>query len=141
MNNKSVTLLEIIVVIIIIGILATLGLSQYTVFREKSFDRQAGSDLRIISAAERVALLESEVDPRQYVFPVPNTAAGINATLGLSLPVTNTPWNYTIVPGPVVNTSFCAQAERASGTVRFWRMHSPTPEDPDPQPETGECGP
>ena len=91
MKRRSFTLIELVIVIIIIGVLATLGLTHYFGYRERALDREAQSNLLLINAAERIARMESNdnfyVTPATQVPPLPPTNAGINTLLRMSLPV------------------------------------------------------
>lgn len=138
------TLIELLTVIIIIGILVTLGFVNYTASREKALDSEAKSSLRLILAAERVRFNESDLDPAQYIIPTPNTTQGINDTLKLVIPTSNPSWNYTIT-GYSGNTDFCARASRnnpPAGYARDWRIRAPSAaagRSLDPQPENQAC--
>jgi len=138
MKKRSFTLLEILVVIIIIGILATLGFSQYGAYKEKTLDREAQSNLLLILAGERIARLESNTS--SYVGPA-NNNTDVNTFLRMLLPVTNPNWVYTIKSTDFTK-SFCAQAKRTWGNPaqeRSFYISSPTVTIPDPQPTTTPC--
>lgn len=143
MKNFAVTLMELLVVITVIGILATLGLTQYVSYWERALDSEAKSNLRLILAAERIRFNESDSNPAEYTIPTPNTTAGINNTLKLLIPTNNPSWDYTITGYPVnVDTDFCAQATRNNPEARSWRILAPstaTGRSLDPQPENGAC--
>lgn len=145
MKNFGVTLIEMLVVITVIGILATLSFTQYVSYRERALDSEAKSNLRLILAAERIRFNESDLSPAQYTIPTPtNDAAGINNILKLLIPTNNPSWNYTITTY-AVNTDFCAQASRnnpPAGYARSWRIRAPstdTGRSLDPQPEDQAC--
>ncbi|MBI4707889.1 MAG: type II secretion system protein [Candidatus Omnitrophica bacterium] len=109
-RSAAFTLMEMLVVIVIIGILATLSFSHFASVRESTFDREAQANLRLILAAERIARLE---DPANlYVVPAPNNNSGINTDLHLMLPVSNPNWNYTI--NSANGSAFCANASRST---------------------------
>lgn len=125
-------------VLIIIGVLATLGFSQYSVFQEKALDREAQANLLLILAGERIARLESN----DNLYPGHggnNTNSGINTLLKMSLPVTNAKWNYTL-SNRNASATFCAQAARNwSGGTKYFSVYSPNATVTDPQPQTGQC--
>ena len=54
MNKKAFTILELIIVIIIIGIIATFAIPQYQKFREKAIDAEAFQMLGTIGRAEEM---------------------------------------------------------------------------------------
>ncbi len=82
MNNKAFTLLELIVVIIIIGILATLGITQYTRIIERGRSAEARSILGTIRRLQVAYRLEK------------GTWANSLTDLGLDLPVTCASTHY-----------------------------------------------
>ncbi|MBI4981851.1 MAG: prepilin-type N-terminal cleavage/methylation domain-containing protein [Candidatus Omnitrophica bacterium] len=120
-NSKSFTLIELMIVLLIVGILAALGVANYSSARENAFDREAQANLSLILAAERIARMESNVNPAVYLAPtiIPTPNAGINQDLNLLLPVNNSAWDYTVrTCNSGVN--FCAQAARNLASVRRW---------------------
>ena len=108
---KGFTLIEIIVVIIIIGILATLAVTQYTPVRERAVGREAVSTLRLIAAAERIYRMEIG-----SFYPSPNTTVSvpkdINDNLKVSVNANN--WDYAI--SSTSSSDFSATANRVTGT-------------------------
>lgn len=138
MRDRSFTLIEMLVVIIIVGVLATLAVQHYQGFRFRALDKEAQANLRLILAAERIARMES--NNNQYVLPSPNDISGINSALKLTIGTANAFWNYSITVG-AGGTTFCAQASRATATpAKNWRIRSPTTAIPDPQPtENAAC--
>ena len=148
MDKKSFTLMETMVVIMIIGILATLGVSQYMGYMERVYDREAEANLRMILSAERVSFIESDTTPPVYVAAA--TTLLVNNNLRLTIPTANTKWNYSVftyMVGGLADTDFCAQAARVSpppGRARNWRICAPNigARGADPQPEELQaCGP
>jgi len=91
--RKAVTLIEIIVVIIIVGVLATLAIPQFTVNRERSLGYEAKASLKLISAAQKLYRLElASYYPGTGIAQTNLTA--INANLKLSLGNAN--WAYAV---------------------------------------------
>ena len=151
MKKKGFTLLEILIVIIIVGILATLAIIQYKPYKENTLDREAQANLKLIYAAERIYKFESDLN--KYYSDSVNNNASINTGLKLQLPVGNSSlgivanWNYTITTCTSGgNSRFTAQAARTSGgPARNWCLNSNDPSvssDPvpaQPSPATNPC--
>lgn len=118
MRRRSFTLLEIIIVIIIIGILATLGLVNYQLVIEKAHDQHAKSDLKLIQKAERIYRMEQQV----YT-PCANTqTANDNLRLALPNPNINPTWRYSVtVTGTGPTGVFSARAVRGATDARWQR--------------------
>jgi len=113
--KTGITLVEIIIVIIILGILATLGLTQFGGARERALDREAQANLKLIIAAAKIYRMEFG-----GYYAAANTA-DINANYRLLLPTPANPnWNYSTTVGGASN--YCAQATRNIAAGRTWRM-------------------
>lgn len=52
------TMIELLIVVTIVGILATIGITQYFPVREKSLGKEAIANLKLIGAAERIYRME-----------------------------------------------------------------------------------
>lgn len=140
--EKSFTLLELVVVIVIIGILATLGFSQYYPLRERALDKEAEANLRLILAAERIWRMEDNSNDYYDSGAVnPQAILNINQNLRLFLPAApNRNWDYTAVADNIADPNTCCiQATRTGSDGRSWHIRSPTTAIPDPQPETDTC--
>ncbi len=89
----GITLVELIVVIIITAILASLGVANYGKLTEKALDKEAVITLKLIQAAEKIY----NNDYAHY-FPSSGSAdtAQINSALRLSAPITSAKWNYAV---------------------------------------------
>ena len=130
-RKTGMTLLEIIMVVVIVGVLATLGFVNYTGVRERSLGREASANLRLVAAAERIYRMETGS------FYIPTAAGAVdrmnqmNTILRLSLPTGTINWNYDITAA--TNATFTAQASRANGTC-VWRVNEGNAE---PQPVVG----
>jgi len=129
---KGFTLLELIVVVVILGVLATLGVSQYTAARENALNNEARANLKLILSAERVYRMEQGAE---YVSAA--DVGQVNSRLHLLLPSGgNRLWNYRVTS---TGTSFCAQATRTTNG-RTFSINSPTVGVADPQVvENGVC--
>ena len=94
------TLLEIMMVLVIIGILATIALPNLGRMRERGLDREVMANLKLIQAAERIY----RMDIGEY-YPVTGFAqesniGTINSFLKLSLTAgTNRDWDYSVTGG------------------------------------------
>lgn len=122
-NNllKGFSLLELIVVIVIIGILATLGLSQYYTARENALDKEAIASLQLIKAAERTFRLENGT----YVNCADNTAVNTNLKLFLTAG-SSRKWDYKVVDATAV--ALTAKAKRVGNPARRWCINQTTEE-------------
>ena len=87
---KSFTLVELLVVVIIVGILAALGLPGYRVVRERVLDREAKINLALVRGAERISLIESGA------YYASSVISDINAYLKVNLPTTALTWDYVL---------------------------------------------
>ena len=110
MPKLGFTLMETLVVIIIIGILASLGTISYSGVRERAIGKEAKANLRLIAAAEKIYRME-------YGFFYPSTGnetllTNINSFLRLSLTARN--WDYSINPANTI--AFTAYADRSTTT-------------------------
>jgi len=95
------TLTELIIVIVIIGILATLGITQYGSVKERALAREAIANLKLIASAERIYRMEYDV-----YYPV-STQNEINSNLRLF--VTERNWDYVV---SVIGGGFTAISDR-----------------------------
>ena len=134
MKKEGFTLLELLIVIIIVGILATLAIIQYKPYKENTLDREAQANLNLIYAAERIYKFESNNNV-YYSNSANNTNAGINSGLSLQLSTgaSTQPadWNYTLTTCTSGgNSRFTAQAQRNSTDpviARNWCLNSNDP--------------
>jgi len=88
-----------------------LGLASFASPKEQAVDREAQANLKLISSAEKIYRMETNV----YV-PCNNTTE-INAFLRLMIPTSDNNWKYKINTTSG-NTSFSARALRTSGPYK-----------------------
>ena len=118
MNRKGFTLLELVVVIIILGILATLGIGQYLTMVERSRGAEARNILGQVRSAAAAHYLE--YGTLTAVAPAPafdNTRAGIGTTALGMIPTAGACasthfFAYTVVPSSA--SAFGATATRCT---------------------------
>jgi prepilin-type N-terminal cleavage/methylation domain-containing protein len=123
--KKGFTLLELIVVIIIIGILATLGFTQYARMIERSRGAEGRSVLGAIRTQAAALWIERNNGAVAPVVPAGTftaAAVGIGASAGMiastcsgSAPSTSYYFSYAITQLPT-NNGFTGTATRCTGT-------------------------
>jgi prepilin-type N-terminal cleavage/methylation domain-containing protein len=109
-QKKAFTLVEILVVVIIIGILSTLGFVNYSRIKEGALTKEARANLKLIAAAERIYRMEYG---HYYIQGTGETVTDINRNLRLGLNETN--WGYQISNTGGTNNTFQAVANRPIG--------------------------
>lgn len=111
MRKPSFTLLELLVVIIALGVLATLAITHYGSARERALGKEAMSQLKTIQAAELIVFEENGV------YLDCSDAGAVTAYYcrnRLNLPgLSNSQWIYGV--DLVGATAFFATATRRSG--------------------------
>lgn len=110
-KRSGFTLIELLAVIVIIGILATLGITHYAGMKEKALDKEAIANLKLIQAAEKIYNMETG----SYIACA--TTTEVNTNLKLSIPTGNPNWNYL-----TKTTTGCAQATRNVSGGRTMRI-------------------
>lgn len=133
MQKHAFTLIELVMVIVIIGILATLGLANFQRSREQVLGREAQANLKLIAAAERAYRLEAG----EY-YPSSGTEGDIpdiNMNLKLLLsPETN--WDYTITGG---SNTFSITAARVGTGGMLDCVYTLDSADTDGEPNPANC--
>ena len=105
MRKKGFTLVELMVVIIIMGILATLAIPNYNNSLERALGQEAKANLKLIAAAERIYRMETNT--YYPSFGNETNIANINSNLKLSL--TEAKWDYSVTGGASTFTVFAAR--------------------------------
>ncbi|MDD5432940.1 MAG: prepilin-type N-terminal cleavage/methylation domain-containing protein [Candidatus Omnitrophica bacterium] len=106
--KKAFTLLELIVVVVIVGILATFAMPQFEITKERALDREAQGTLGLLRAAERAWFMEHN---RTFYPPGGGTTSdpvAISRDLRVDLNTQN--WTYTVDSGALQ-----ARARRTTG--------------------------
>jgi len=109
-ERAGFTLLEFTVVVIIIGILATITISLSSKSREDSIDKEAIANLLLIQAAEKtVRMIEGN-------YTSPSDTSSVNSALRLSLPTAaGYLWDYKVA---ATSDLFTAKAQRTTSQLR-----------------------
>jgi prepilin-type N-terminal cleavage/methylation domain-containing protein len=132
--KRSFTLTELLIVVVIVGVLTTLAVTQYGSVRERTLSREAIANLKLIAAAERIYNME-----QGFFYPFggagENDFNNINDNLRLSLTERN--WDYDISGG---DANFTAQADRqgTGGYLECQYTLNNNPSDDEPVP-TADC--
>jgi prepilin-type N-terminal cleavage/methylation domain-containing protein len=133
--KKGVSLLELLVVVIIIGILATLSLPLFSKTRERALDNEAKANLKLIQAAQRIYAMEVGffLDCSGY-----GGINCINTYLKLTLPAgVKRSWGYnTTAP---TASSFIATAIRNTIDDKWLRTWSIDEDDEEPSCSGSGC--
>ncbi|MDD5595938.1 MAG: type II secretion system protein [Candidatus Omnitrophica bacterium] len=89
-KKNAITLLELLMVIIVVGVLAAFALPKFATTREHALTKEAIANLKLVAAAERIYRMETGI------FLHDGNEAAINQNLRLSLPTANQNWNYAV---------------------------------------------
>jgi len=113
------------VVIVIIGILVILALTQYGSYKETALDKEARANLKLMMAAERIYRMTAG-----GYYPMAGgtvtVMSDINKYLKLFLStVSNRRWNY-LTTSDNVTSATCVQATRNGADARTFRMRQTT---------------
>jgi len=95
-NHRGFTLIELLTVVAIVGVLAAIAIPQFALYRQKSFDARAESDLRNAAGAEEYYFASNQT----YVSCATAAAceaslAGYNRSAGVALAIAATTGAFT----------------------------------------------
>ena len=111
----SFTLLELVIVLVLVAILASIGMPMFVRTRQRAVDREARTNLHLIHAAQRVR----ELEDGSFVACADNNDCNADLGLELSPGTPNGNWDYQVTI-PAAGT-FRAEANGTMGTTN-WRM-------------------
>ena len=126
-RKKGFTLIEVMVVVVIIGVIATLGITHYAASRELIYNQEAIAKLKLLQGAQRSYFLDmNEYYPAAGSEPDEVT---INQNLRVLLSANaNRIWDYEVW------SSGCSRATRNGHDGRSWFL---TIGDADGEPDSG----
>jgi prepilin-type N-terminal cleavage/methylation domain-containing protein len=108
--RRGFTLIELIMVVIVIGVLATIAVPQYMTATERAKGGKAKNALVLISQGEK--LLRAETDAYAAYATKAAIQAGLAPYLELNQIAADTDWLYATV---ATSTTFTATATRVAG--------------------------
>ncbi|MDP8230910.1 MAG: type IV pilin protein [Candidatus Gorgyraea atricola] len=119
MRSKGFTLVEVLIVVIIIGILAAIGIPQFSAAMEKAKGGEARAGLGHIQTAEKIYFAENDA----YIGELGDTSLDSLPISALDLTLTQKYWTFTIdVPGENEDggaTGYTATATRKGGSTAY----------------------
>lgn len=126
-KSRGFTLAELLIVVVVIGILATIALPIYTKAMERAKDQEAITNLKLIKAGELIFYSEHNAffGPQPADIGSNANEIALNTNLKLRLP-TALPlvWEYAV--SAVSGSTFSATASRDTGVIRTYTMTEST---------------
>jgi prepilin-type N-terminal cleavage/methylation domain-containing protein len=120
-NSRGVTLIELVIVSIIVGIIASIAFPGFVKMKEAAMDREVKAALKLIQSAQKIYRME-----KVYYYGdieggtcVTDATANINQKLYLDL--INQNWNFCIDTDST-HTFYDAKGIRKTGTARTWHI-------------------
>jgi len=113
--RKGLTLIEVMIVVIIIGIIISFAAPSYINSQRKARDKIARVQLELIQNAEKMHRLETG----GYVACDGNL--NCQDALDIDLPSSPRDWKYKIT---VSGATFCAQASDGGGSQDYWSIRT-----------------
>ncbi len=113
-RRTGFTLVELMIVVVVVGILATIAYPNYVTTREKALDREAISALMLIRNSERMFFSRSE---SFYPSPAGTQSNIVSINGNLTLDLNENIWDYAIITASP--TLFTASATRGG---RIWAI-------------------
>jgi len=108
--GRGFTLLEVIIVTVIVGIIASIAIPQLFKFKERAQEKEAWANLKLVQAAAWIYRVEYET------YANLSTTAIVNRDLKLDLPRTTSTLNYKLISA--TRQSFQARAEQDD--THYW---------------------
>lgn len=121
-SEKGFTLVELMIVITVIAILATIGVVSFTRVQAQTRDTKRKADLRALSTALQAHFTEKNAYPT--VNGAPGGLTGLTPTYIPSLPtppLTSLQTNYTYNVNTSNQYTLCALME-TQGSVSYWKV-------------------
>jgi len=123
-NKKGMSLIEILVVLIVVGLLASLTFPGYVKMKEGAIDREVKTALKLIQSAQKIYRLSKP----HYYGNLGSCAKGNdytdNINTKLHLDLSNSNWTYCVETDTANYSDYQAEAYRMAGSDRTWRIGS-----------------
>lgn len=124
MKNRGLTLMELMIAIVIVGIMAAFAIPSYTKAVNKAEERQMMTNLRAIVAAQEIYKAQNGNYWPAHVLVAPTANQGIaaiNAALKLNILTSGTKYNYRCLSS--ANQTYQCYANYSPGALA-WQLHT-----------------